>query len=281
MAGIFEQAGDLEEAIAEYKNAVRFDQYNSVIHLRLAENLIKKNDFSAAIEELNAVVKLDPEAVEPHAILALVYFSGNKVDEAAREYETALKNASKLDPKNISIYKNLGAVYLQKKNLPAAESTYKLVVELVPGDAEAHFYLGNIYDELKNKDQAVRELKKTIELKPDYADALNYLGYLYVEADENLESAEARIKKAFVIEPDNGAYIDSLGWLYYKKGKFADAVKTLTRASAVLEDPVILDHLGDAYLKVNDREKACAQWEKALKLDPQQEKIKGKIDKLK
>jgi len=156
--------------------------------------------------------------------LALLYSAENKTAQAALEYEFALKNASRLDPKNIDIYKSLGAVYLQQKKIKEAEEAYRLILNLSPGDAQAHFYLANVYEQTNNKEKAEAQLKEALKLKPDYPEALNYLGYLYVEEGKNLEQAEAMIKKALEVEPNNGAYVDSLGWLHFKRGKYQDVI---------------------------------------------------------
>jgi tetratricopeptide (TPR) repeat protein len=89
------------------------------------------------------------------------------------------------------------------------------------------------------------------------------------------------IKKALVLDPDNGAYVDSLGWLYFKKGKFPEALTELNRAVALIDDPVIFDHLGDVYLKLNLPQKARQSFESSLKLDPNQDSVKIKLDKIK
>lgn len=281
MAVMYEDLGDIDRAIQEYKKALKADYKNSVIHLNLASSYIKNNNISKAIEELSLSAKFDPEAVEPHAVLALLYSSQNKLKLATGEYEVALKNASKLQPQNIDIYKSLGEIYIQQKKFKDAENTYRLILDLSPGDSEAHFYLANIYDELKNRDAAIVELKKALELKPDYHEALNYLGYLYVEENKNLDQAEIMIKKALEMEPNNGAYVDSLGWFYFKQGKFKEAIKELERASSLLEDTAIYDHLGDTYLKIDDIENAKLNWQKSLKLDPAQDKVKEKLEQVK
>ncbi len=278
MAAIYEQQGDIDMAIREYKKALKTDNQNAVIHLNLAATYIKDNKIPDAIEELKLTARLDPEAVESHAILALLYSSQNKPDLAAIEYETALKNASKREPANIDIYKGLGVIYLQQKKIPDAENIYKLVLNLSPDDPEAHFYLASIYDELHKRGLAIAELKKSLQSNPDYHEALNYLGYLYAEENQNLDSAEAMIKKALEMQPDNGAYADSLGWLYFKQGKTKEAIEQLKKAASLMDDPIIYDHLGDAYYKVNDAVNAKLNWEKSLKLDPKQEKVKEKID---
>lgn len=280
MGVISEGIGDIDTAIQEYKKSLKFDEEASVIHLNLASSYIKKDNIPEAIDELKTLIRLDPEVIEPHAILALLYTSQDKLREAAEEYETTLKKASKLQPKNIEIYKSLGALYLQQKKYKEAEGAYKLIIELAPENPEAHFYLGNIYNELKKNNLSENELKETIRLKPDFPEALNYLGYLWAEENKNLDQAETMIKKALQADPDNGAYIDSLGWVYFRRGKFKEAVKELERAGSLLEDPVIYDHLGDAHLKVNDKEKAKLNWQKSLKLSPGQEKIREKLEKI-
>jgi Tfp pilus assembly protein PilF len=281
MGGIYEKQGDIDLAIQEYKKALKSDEKNPVIHLSLGATYIKKKDIPQAIEEINRAVALEPEAVEPHAILALLYFSQEKLSEAGKEYERALQNAAKLEPKNISIYKSLGILYLQQKNFKSAEETFLSIIGISPADFEAHFYLANTLDEQKKKDAAEIELKKVLELKPDYHQALNYLGYLYVEENKNLAEAEKMIRKALELEPQNGAYVDSLGWLYFKQGKTKEAVKELEKAVALMDDPVIFEHLGDAYFKAQDFTQAKSNWEKSLKLEPNKPEVKKKIDGLK
>jgi Tfp pilus assembly protein PilF len=279
--GVFhEDLGDIDEAIQEYKKALKVDDENLIIHLNLASSYIKKDDTAKAIAELRLASSIDPEAVEPFALLALLYSSKNELNLAASAYEKALKNASKLQPKNIDIYKSLGLVYLQQKEFKEAENTYRLITDLSPDDAQAHFYLANVYNELKKRDLTEKELRCALELNPDYHEALNFLGYLYVEEDKNLDEAEAMIRKALEFQPHNGAYLDSLGWYYFKKGQYDEALKELQKASSLLEDPVIYDHLGDTYLKFKDTENAKINWEKSLKLSPEQEKVKEKLEKI-
>jgi len=107
MASMHEQSGDTEEAVVEYKKALELDPRNALIHLNLALCYLRQNDASRATLELNLAVKYDAEAIEPHAVLALLYFSQGKPELATVEYELALQNASKIEPKNIDVYKSL------------------------------------------------------------------------------------------------------------------------------------------------------------------------------
>ena len=109
-----------------------------------------------------------------------------------------------------------------------------------------------------------------------YGETLVKLGAL----DKNINQAGRLIKKALGFEPDNGAYIDSLGWYYFKKGKFKEALNELEKAAALMSDPEIYDHLGEVFLKLGNRDFAKLNWEKSLKLDSTQGKIKAKLLKL-
>jgi len=276
----YENLGDLEEAAGEYQKALINDPQSSLLHLNLASILIQKDNLVQAVKELKKSIELDAEAVQPHALLALVYAAGGNSDLAVGEYTLALENATKFEPENINIYKGLGEIYLQQKKLKQAESIFRLVIGIAPDDAQAHFFLGDIYYELKNYSSAEKELKSAVKLKPDYHEALNFLGYFYLEQNRNIEQAGALIRQALGFDPENGAYIDSLGWFYYKKGKFKEALNYLEKAASLINDPEVYDHLGDVSLKLGNSESAKINWEKSLKLDAQQDKVKMKLFKL-
>lgn len=277
MGVMYDDLGELDTAILEYRQALRSDTHAVGVRLDLAAALIKKNELSQAIAELKTVARYSPEAVEPHAILALIYSSQDKLDEATAEYELALVKASKLQPKNVAIYKNLGLVYLQQERLQEARAVYELVVQLAPDDAAGHFVLASVYQELREPERVETHLKRALALRPDFHQALNFLGYFYVEEGRNFEEAQSLILKALEMEPINGAYIDSLGWLYFQQGEFGKSLEYLQKASLFLDDPVIYDHLGDAYLKLGETVKAVESWRKSLELDPKQQEVNRKI----
>jgi tetratricopeptide (TPR) repeat protein len=76
--------------------------------------------------------------------------------------------------------------------------------------------------------------------------------------------------------------VDSLGWANYKLGRIDEAVKQLERAIDLKPaDPVINDHLGDAYWRAGRKLEAHFQWNHARDLGPEPEdkdKILRKID---
>ena len=112
------------------------------------------------------------------------------------------------------------------------------------------------------------------------AEPYNYLGYMWAEQNIHLEEAEDAIKRALQLDPGNGAYLDSMAWVEYRQGKFEQALENLKRAVQNLprEDPVVFDHLGDTYSKLNRMSQAIEAWQKAHTLDPSNKALAAKID---
>lgn len=133
-------------------------------------------------------------------------------------------------------------------------------------------------------DKAADLFRKSISLDPaNAADAYNYLGYMWAQQNTHLDEAEAMVKRALQIEPNNGAFLDSLGWVEFRKEKFDQALADLLRAAQNMsqDDPVVFDHIGDTYLKLNKGAQALEAWQKAANIDPQNKMLAEKIDKIK
>ena len=120
--------------------------------------------------------------------------------------------------------------------------------------------------------------RRIIQKSPKHANALNLLGYMFSELDRNLDEAEKLLDRALAIEPENAAFLDSIGWIYYRQGRFGEALAKVRHAAAKMpKDAVILEHLGDIYLALHDVEKALLHWRRASEADPENEKLKKKI----
>ncbi|MBU1932991.1 MAG: tetratricopeptide repeat protein, partial [Candidatus Omnitrophica bacterium] len=64
-------------------------------------------------------------------------------------------------------------------------------------------------------------------------------------------------------------------------GMFEKARAELEKARDLIgEDPIVYDHLGDAYFKTGDLDKAREAWEKSLKLQDNRD-VKEKLESLK
>src|SRR5213594_302554 len=151
-------------------------------------------------------------------------------------------------------------------------------------NAKFYFNYGATAEQAGLYEKAADLLRKSIALDPaNAAEAYNYLGYMWADHNMNLDEAETMIKRALEIEPNNGSYLDSLGWAEFPKGQFAQALADLLRAAKSMgrEDPVVFEHIGDTYLKLDRVPEALETWQKALALDPKNQKLAEKIESTK
>ena len=280
MALIHEYSDDLKSAVDEYKKAGLLDYYSLLVHSKLATNYIRLGELEKAVSELKNIIRLEPENLEAHFVLALIYAAQKRHNDAVREYELILKKVQGLEPENTEIRRSLAQLYFEERRLDEAVQQFQKILAVSPGDSASHFYLGVIYEEKGQHSLAIDELKKAIAINPKDANALNSLGYIYALRQENLDDAEALVKQALGLDPDNGAYLDSLGWVYFKKGRLDEALTQLEKAAKLYSDPVIHDHLAEAYLQKGLTDQARQEWQKALSLDPKQNQIKEKLESL-
>ena len=149
--------------------------------------------------------------------------------------------------------------------------------------ANARFYFnyGATAEQAGLYQKATDLLRKSIALDPaNSAEACNYLGYMWADHNMNLDEAETMVKRALEMDPNNASYLDSLGWVEFRKGKFDQALNNLLSAAKTADhdDPVIFEHIGDAYFKLNRTSEALESWQKALALDPKNKNLATKIE---
>ena len=148
-------------------------------------------------------------------------------------------------------------------------------------NAKFYFNYGAAAEQAGLYEKAANLLRKSIALDPaNSAEAYNYIGYMWADHNMNLDEAEAMIKRALESEPNNASYLDSLGWVEFRKGKFDQALNDLLHAAKSVErdDPVVFEHIGDTYLKLNRVPEALDAWQKALALDPKNKTLADKIE---
>jgi Flp pilus assembly protein TadD len=213
--------------------------------------------------------------------IAFILQEQGKTGEAIEQLNGVIQG----DPENVELKYYLATVYEEARNFGEAERLLLLAIEKDPSNTRFHFRLGVVYDKQKKKDASIAAMRKVIELDPKDANALNYLGYTYADLGQNLDEAERLVLEALKYKPNDGYITDSLGWVYYKKGEYEKALAYLKKAGELSnEDPVIMEHIGDTYLKLNDKanslkyyQKSLSKREKEKDKDPEKEKEKNEL----
>jgi tetratricopeptide (TPR) repeat protein len=122
-------------------------------------------------------------------------------------------------------------------------------------------------------------MQTVLKLDPDHAEALNFVGYLYADRGIRLDEAERMIKKALTLKPGNGYMIDSLGWVYFRQNRLDEAIRHLKEASNFAEDAAS-SAPGDVYVRMGQIREAVEAYERAIRINPENEVLKKKLDDL-
>jgi len=137
--------------------------------------------------------------------------------------------------------------------------------------ALSHMRLGDSLLKEGKPTQALGELLKAQELDPDDPQIHNVLGVVYLEKGMTLQAAE-QFQKALALDPKYIEVRNNLGIAYLRSGKIQEAIKELNLA---VESPLYTTpqfayyNLGQAYLALQEYEKARANYSESLKLSPQ------------
>ena len=137
--------------------------------------------------------------------------------------------------------------------------------------ALSHMRLGDSLLQEGKPTQALGELLKAAEMDPGDPQIRNVLGVIYLEKGMTAQAAE-HFRKALSLDPKYIEVRNNLGIAYLRAGKIQEAIKELNLA---VESPLYATpqfaycNLGQAYLALQDYEKARANYTESLKISPQ------------
>jgi tetratricopeptide (TPR) repeat protein len=228
---------------------------NPIFYFYLAGALAMEDRIDEALAAAQKAVETKKDSAKFRSRIGWVYYHSKRYDEAVAEY--------------LKILKDFDNNYESQENRESLK--------------EVRMELSNLCVLQKKIPEAVEWLQQVLDEFPDDVGAMNDLGYLWADENQRLPQALEMIRKAVEAEPDNGAYRDSLGWALYRLGRWDEAIAELQKAIEKQPDGVVLDHLGDAYLKFHQVEKARDAWIRAAELlrkDKDEEKAKEIEEKI-
>jgi tetratricopeptide (TPR) repeat protein len=147
--------GKYEEAIVEYRQALRLDVDYVEAHYNLGAALSKQGNHKDAIVEYREVLRLSPGDADAHNKLGIALYKQSKFAEAIVEYRKAVY----FKPNHANAYNNLGMALREQGKLEEAIKALNLAISLDPNN--------NIFRE---------NLK---DLKSDYYKKVGLLGRLF------------------------------------------------------------------------------------------------------
>jgi protein O-mannosyl-transferase len=228
LAGALQERGQLDEAIAHYREAVEMKPDVAQVQTNLGNALVQQGKVEEAIIHLQKALQIDPAYAEAYNYTGNGLMKKGQAAEAIGYYQKAVElNTSYADAQN-----NLGAAFLRNGQVEQALAHYKQAVAMKPGSAEMQFNLGNSLARKGMWVNAIACYQAALSAGPDPAQAArvrNNLGGALERIGKPDEALEQFIKAVQL----NGSYPEAhcnLGRILAQRGQRDEAVAHLREA---------------------------------------------------
>jgi tetratricopeptide (TPR) repeat protein len=210
-----------------------------------------------------AVLAQQPDAYIMHINLGALYLDRDDLPRAEQE----LRAADKLAPDYPLTLNNLALLSLKQKRY--ADALGFLIRSLLkqPNEPVPHLYLADVYDQMGRLAFAEKEILTAIGLSPLSARAYAQLGEFYSDHDR-LPEAEKQFQAALRVARTTRGYW-GLGLVCWREGRYTEAERAFLEAKA-LDPSSARAHvmLGLLYTDMQRTREARTELEAGLKIDP-------------
>lgn len=117
-----------DQAIDEYKEAVRLDPNDAQTRKRLGELYAKKGLLYYAIFAYNRAIRLNPDDADAYYALGMAYIERGMVDEAIQEWQEVVR----ISPDHPVVYHELGNAYAYQGQYREALDAYRSYLRYAP-----------------------------------------------------------------------------------------------------------------------------------------------------
>ena len=228
-----------------------------------ASCLSQAGEHARAEELFQAAIKDKPDFWEAYAAYATALERAGAVERAEALLNDAIRRKAGPTPAP-ELFESLAGLYGRHGRSKLAIQILTDALRKSPKDETLLFALGSAYQRQGETDTAIAQMQQVLAVNPDNASAMNFIGYTLAESGKHLDRAEKLIRRALELQPDSGAFMDSLGWVYFHRGQYPQAIGALERAVERDPDPMILEHLGDAYRSSSKKAQAGDVYRRAL-----------------
>jgi tetratricopeptide (TPR) repeat protein len=195
----------------------------TVVVLGSARTISRNSDWRNDLTLYTRTLETDPDAHVIRSNLAGVYFDLGRVEQAGREWETALAGK----PDNVVTMNALGILYTQQGRYAEARAMFQRAIAAKPLWGPAHYNYGFLLQKMEDTNRALDEFRSAVQLSPLDATARRTYGEALLTTGR-LDEAEAQLKCAVDLEPSLEA-LQSLTQVYLQEQKYDLAEISLRR----------------------------------------------------
>ena len=177
----FFKAGDADNAIAEYKHALKLNSNNAEAHLKIGFLMYNvKQMYKEGMAHYNQALKANPNDPRIHHDLGMALLHQRQFDQAIKHLSIALRgmpNGLDKQYNPVNMHFNLALAFSYAGRSAEAITHFSEVLRLDPNNAPAHYRLAIEMANQKDLDGSLKHYAAAVQLMPeiDRSPMLHYL----------------------------------------------------------------------------------------------------------
>lgn len=188
-------------------------------------------DKKAGIDHFKIMIARFPDSVWTHILLGDAHFKMDQLEEARKEYLTAVKLKPDLFEPNF----RLAYMAFEAGEYSSAEQYYRRALAAKPRHTEANIYLGEALRRERKFSAAVAQLQHAIEVDPDVALAYDSLAKALSDAGRLREAADV-LQTAEKKFPASSSFPAMRSRILTRLGKKEEAAQDAQRAVQIFAE---------------------------------------------
>ncbi len=265
LGSVYVKLGDNRKAMEVFKKSLDYTQNDSQLLSMVGELAVSLGEFKTGEAYIRKAMLASGDVEKGHRQLASAYLSSGDYEAAIRELEALESSSGKgeLAHKRTLVY-----AYLKNKQTQQALNKARSYVEENPDDAEAYNLLGAVY--MARKDLVAADLQFNNALKRDANNKIALVNLARLSmAENNLVKARERLKTLLDNDDKNVTAMILMAQASDREGKIDQALVWLEKARKINDrfiPPRLL--LTNHYFKNKDFKKAQIYLDEILTIQP-------------
>ena len=271
--------GDSTRVLQLFRQVLALPQQDAEMALFCATYMnLKKMPEDSIRRVLEQALTIAPDNAA--ARLQLVSYAWKAED---RDRVIALcRDARQYNPDEMAFYYYQGIAYYQKDQLDDALNAFQNGIGVISQQSDpvivSDFYavMGDILHQKGLAREAFAAYDSCLQWKDDNIGCLNNYAYYLSEMGEQLDKAEQMSYRTIKAEPKNATYLDTYAWILFMQKRYSEAKIYIDQTLQYDADTsaVLLEHAGDIYFQVGEKEQALSYWQQALERSSQLSEVK-------
>ncbi|MBL7951341.1 MAG: tetratricopeptide repeat protein [Flavobacteriales bacterium] len=281
LAEVYDQQGDHEKALEQYRKTLELDPDNSMLRIALAEHYYSVGKMEEAYNELG-VAFLDPDLDIDAKMQVLIGFfemterEGEKPNERPdliRRSYTLIEALEKAHPESGKPHTIHGDFLLRDGKLPEARDQFREALRTEKERFPIHMQLLQLDLQLGDHEALHKDAEEAISIFPTVPEPYLYNGIALSQLGKHDEAIETLITGRDVVVDNpqlQAQFWSSLGDAYNEAERFADSDKAYDKALAMEPDNAGTLNNYAYYLSVRNEqlEKAERMSKRSLEITP-------------